>query len=81
MQKSPTPKQLKALATLSQQPWWADISNRLEAELAEAHNALRMSPDIGTLRRMQGRAQLITEFLSEVRDARATLERLGDKGL
>jgi hypothetical protein len=72
---SPSPAELKALHALGNQTGWPEVREFLEGELIAVHRLLSEAKDDVTLRQMQGRAQLIREFLKLVSGARQALEK------
>lgn len=77
----PRAQALRALYVLSQSGGWEDIKGFFDEELRCVYEALASHPDEVKLRQMQGRAQLIREFLDVVRDAKTNLEKLRESTL
>ena len=72
----PSPSEWLAYAALSKQfaPWGV-IKAHLERELADTLEALSTMEDEAKLRRLQGRAQAVREFLANVEKSSDVVDR------
>ena len=60
---------------------WLEVDKLFQDELKKSYEFLADSRDDLALRQMQGRVQLIREFLGMVQDAPRLLEKLKDSSL
>lgn len=72
---------VKALYSFSNHTGWEAVGKLFEDELQAIYRVMTSSTDEVTLRQMQGRAQLIQEFLDLVANAPKVLEKLRESSL
>lgn len=81
MLTQPTPEQLMALVSITQQSRWREVDALIEAEIEATVQRMLDNADIGVLHECRGRAKALKEFQSLVREAPETLEKKGLRAL
>jgi len=81
MLTKPTPAVLLSIVNFRGHTGWGEVLKLFESELVALNRALAEAQEDCRLRQLQGRAQLLREFLALVENAPTQLERLGGSSL
>ena len=81
MLTKPDIQTLRALYGLSRHSGGEEVLKLLQAELDATLIRLTVARDADDMRRLQGRAQFVSEFIECIRSAGDTLEKLRDTSL
>ncbi|MGZ5183597.1 MAG: hypothetical protein ACXWCO_00695 [Caldimonas sp.] len=76
MDRSPSPELLQALINLARSADGKRIIAMFEAERRNAQERLESATEDAQIRKLQGKAQFLKEFLERVRDASDILEKM-----
>lgn len=79
MLKPLTRHQQQALLYLKQSAFWTEIEGLIKQELAQIQDSLVEAGDDLTLRRYQGRARAWRDFLDEVNNAPANIDKVSGR--